>query len=416
VSRAVRLPLYQKHLGTAPDDERRSPAGLLYAVHVIAGLDPAHGGPSYCVPRLCEALAATGAGVTLLSVAKANGAGLDISEKGYRDRRFAWDYTDVPILRGLRSSSGLSGALYNISITADVIHTHGLWLLPNVQAGWAAKRARKPLVISPHGMLDPAALAFSRLKKRAFWTLFQGSAIRDAACIHATSEQEYEEVRRFGLANPVVIIPNGIDFPELVGQPTGRPTAERVVLSLGRIHPKKGLDRLIRAWVNVESKRPGWRLRIIGPSEIGHDNELRALAVTLGLSSVSIEGPIYGDVKHAAYHAADLFVLPTLNENFGLTVAEALAAGTPVIATKGAPWPGLQREECGWWIDHGIESLATSLTQATAMPREALKAMGARGRAWMRRDFSWHRVGQEMLDLYGWLARTMERPSTILFD
>jgi glycosyltransferase involved in cell wall biosynthesis len=368
------------------------------------------------VPRLCEALAAAGAGTTLLSVAKASCAGLDISDKGYRDRRFTWGYAQVPILRGLRLSSGLWGALPGIAVTADVIHDHGLWLMPNVQAGWAAARARKPLVISPRGMLAPAALAFSPMKKRVFWAALQGPAIRAAACIHATSEQEYEEIRSFGLSNPVAIIPNGIDCPELPVQPTAGSTSERGVLSLGRIHPKKGLDHLVRAWAKVESERPGWRLRIVGPSEAGHDNELRALAVALGLGRVSIEGPIYGDAKHAAYGAADLFVLPTLNDNFGLTVAEALAAGTPVIATKGAPWQGLQREGCGWWVDHGIGPLSTALAEATVMPREVLKAMGAQGRAWMRRDFSWHRVARDMLGIYRWLGGSSELPPSIRFD
>jgi glycosyltransferase involved in cell wall biosynthesis len=174
--------------------------------------------------------------------------------------------------------------------------------------------------------------------------------IRDAACIHVTSEQEYEEIRGFGLANPVAIIPNGIDLPRLLGSKSAEPAVERIVLLLGRIHPKKGLARLVHAWSKVEVQYPNWRLRIAGPPELGHDNELRALAVSLGLTRISIEGPVYGEAKTVAYQYADVFALPTLNENFGLTVAEALAAGTPVISTKGAPWSGLEREGCGWWI------------------------------------------------------------------
>ena len=137
--------------------------------------------------------------------------------------------------------------------------------------------------------------------------------------------------------------------------------ADRVVLSLGRIHPKKGLDRLVRAWAKVEAAHPDWRLRIVGPAELGHDAELRALAASLNLSRVSIEPAIYGEEKYTAFREADIFVLPTLNENFAMTVAESLAAGTPVISTKGAPWAGLEVERCGWWIDHGIEPLAAAL-------------------------------------------------------
>jgi glycosyltransferase involved in cell wall biosynthesis len=390
--------------------------GQLHAAHVIGGLDPAYGGPSYSVPRLCQALAAAGAGTTLFSVSREADGQRDVPDRGYRDRRFAWDYARIPILRHLRCSQYLANALRDATLTADVIHNHGLWLMPNVSAGTAAASKRTPLVMSPRGMLAPAALEFSRIKKRAFWALLQGPVVRNAACIHVTCEQECEEIRSFGLTNPVAVIPNGVDLPELPAHRLAGPPAERIVLSLGRIHPKKGLARLIHAWSEVEARHPGWRLMIVGPPEIGHDKELRALAIALGLTRVSVEGPIYGDAKTTAYEDADIFVLSTLNENFGLTVAEALAAERPVISTKGAPWSGLESRGCGWWIDHGVEPLAAALTHAMALPREELKAMGRRGREWMARDFSWDRIARDMLDVYRWLARSAEPPPTIRFD
>jgi glycosyltransferase involved in cell wall biosynthesis len=188
------------------------------------------------------------------------------------------------------------------------------------------------------------------------------------------------------------------------------------VLSLGRIHPKKGLVGLVRAWSRIEARLPGWRLKIVGPSEAGHENELRALVTTLRLTRVSIEGPIYGDAKIAACRDAEIFVLSTLNENFALTVAEALAAGTPVISTKGAPWSGLEREGCGWWIDQGVEPLSAALAHAMALPRETLQAMGDKGREWMARDFSWDRIAHDMLDVYLWLARGTDPPASIRIE
>jgi glycosyltransferase involved in cell wall biosynthesis len=390
--------------------------GRLRAVHVIAGLDPVYGGPSYSVPRLCEALAAAGVEAMLLSVAEKEGIERNTYSNGYRDCRFAWNYARIPIVRRLRSSKGLSRALDGVASTADVIHNHGLWLMPNVKAANAAASWSTPLVISPRGMLAPAALAFSRLKKRAFWQLLQGSAIRSAACLHATSVQEYEEIRGFGLSNPVAIIPNGMDLPELSARPTTEPAGERIVLSLGRIHPKKNLGSLIRAWSKIEAKYPSWRLKIVGSPEVGYDDELRALARALRLTRVCIEGPIYGEAKTVAYREAEVFVMSTLSENFGLTVAEALAAGTPAISTKGAPWSGLEEEGCGWWIDHGVEPLAAALALAMASPRKALKAMGDKGRAWIARDFAWEAVGRDMLDVYGWLAGSANAPSVVRFD
>jgi glycosyltransferase involved in cell wall biosynthesis len=339
-----------------------------------------------------------------------------MSGRPYEDRRFAWDYADLPILRNLRISSALSSELRNLAINTDVIHNHGLWLMPNVQAGWAATRARKPLVVSPRGMLSPAALAFSCQKKRVFWRLLQGATMRRAPCIHATSEQEYQDIRGFGLRNPISVIPNGIDLPEPVATPIRTAQPRRVVLSLGRIHPIKGLDVLVRAWAQTEPARPAWELRIIGPGETAYRDQLSALVAGLRLTRVSIEEPAYGEAKQAAYHDADLFVLPTTSENFGLAVAEALAAGTPAIASKGAPWRGLESEGCGWWIDHGVEPLAAALANATAMSSEALEAMGSKGRAWIARDFSWERVARDMTDLYRWLIGKAEAPSCVRFN
>jgi len=262
-------------------------------------------------------------------------------------------------------------------------------------------------------MLAPAALAFSRWKKRLFWFLLQSAAIGKAACIHATSEQEFEEVRAFGLANPVAVIPNGIDLPLVTDTRIKAANGDRSIVSLGRIHPIKGHERLIAAWAKVEKNHPNWRLRIIGPSESGYEAKLQELARSLELCRLSIEGPVYGEAKYDVLRGADLFVLPSLNESFAVTVGEALAAGTPVIATKGVPWPALETEGCGWWVEHGVEPLAEALAEAMEMPREMLRAMGAKGRAWITRDYSWERVGRDMLDVYRWLAHGTERPATV---
>jgi glycosyltransferase involved in cell wall biosynthesis len=380
----------------------------LRSLHVIAGLDPAHGGPSYTVPRLCEALAMAGAETRLLSV-----GGEDVAPNDGGVRCFPPDWASVPVVRQLRCSSGLRSALRELAPNVDVIHNHGLWLMPNVKAGRAALLARKPFIVAPRGMLSSTALSFSRLKKRVVWALLQGDVVRRASCIHATSEQEHNEIRDFGLTNPVAIIPNGIDIPELDSHSTAATDAGRIVLSLGRIHPKKGLDRLVRAWAKVEAAHLEWRLRIVGPDELGHARELAALAAELKTQRVSIEGPVAGAAKAEAYRDADLFVLPTLNENFAITVAEALAAGTPVIATQGAPWRGLECEGCGWWIDHGVEPLVATLAEAMDMERGVLRVKGAKGRAWMKRDFSWDRVADDMLAVYGWLSSGIGMPGTV---
>src|SRR5579871_2245870 len=383
----------------------------MHAVHVIAGLRRTDGGPTYSVPRLCRALAAAGATIDLMTVSETSEE--DHSDGNYRERRFAWDGVNIPVLRAVRRSSSLARSLRAEARRAVIVHDYGLWLLPNVYAGREAGRAQRPLVVAPRGMLSPTALSFSRMKKRLFWQLLQKSSVVRAACFHATSPQEYEEIRAFGFHQPVAIVPNGIDIESPAARPL--PLERRTVLSLGRIHPKKGLDTLLSAWAKVERAHPDWRLRIVGPSEVGYDAKLKAQAAELNLSRVSIEGPVYGTEKSRAYAEADLFVLSTLNDNFALTVAEALSACVPVIATKGAPWKGLSEQGCGWWIDQGAEPLAAALSGALAMSREHLTAMGEKGRTWMQRDFSWERVASDMLRVYHWLAQGGARPSVLQF-
>jgi glycosyltransferase involved in cell wall biosynthesis len=381
----------------------------MQALHVIAGLDPAHGGPSYSAPRLCAELAALGADVRLFHID--GGGGAPAEPASYELRGFAQDWAQAPILGALRLSAGLSRAIADAARTADIVHNHGIWLAPNMRSQALAQQAGKPFVCSPRGMLSAAALAFSGAKKRAVWALGQRAALERASCLHATSEMELAEVRARGLTPPVAIIPNGIDIPP----PSPHPVhgQSRTLLSLGRIHPKKGLDSLLHAWSRVEAAHPDWRLRIVGPAEAGHDKELAALAASLGLARVSIEGPVYGPGKLELYQGAELFVAPTRSENFGLTIAEALAAGVPAICTKGAPWAELESERCGWWVDQGADALAAALGEALALPPEALAAMGGRGRDLVTRSYGWRRVAQDMLQLYAWLAAGGEPPAFV---
>ena len=138
---------------------------------------------------------------------------------------------------------------------------------------------------------------------------------------------------------------------------------------------------------------------------------LRAQADALGLKGVHIEGPRFGSAKDELHRDADIFVLPTRSENFGMVVAEALANATPVICTTGAPWAGLEAAGCGWWIDQGVAPLTAALENAMALGRAALDAMGAAGRAWMERDFSWPEAGARMAAVYRWLAMGQPAPA-----
>ena len=331
---------------------------------------------------------------------------------GYLHKVWDQDYSRTPLLSKLYSSRSLHNALIASSLTADVMHGHGLWLMPNIYPEWVARRAHTPLIISPRGMLGRAALGFSSVRKQIFWLGLQGSAVRGAACLHATSRQEHDEIRAFGLKNPVAIIPNGVDIPAYDPLPKADGRV-RTVLYLGRLHPKKGIDQLIAAWATVENRHPGWKLEIVGPLTGSYPDELQRMIAATGIKRARLAGPVYGTDKTDAYRRSDLFVLPTLNENFGNTIAESLALGIPVITTKGAPWDGLEPRKCGWWIDHGVSPLAAALNRAMALDSGSLTEMGRAGHAWMESDFSWDSVTSSMLSVYLWMNRKVDRPSCV---
>ena len=378
---------------------------------MAAGLDERSAGPSYSVRHLAQGLGDLGVDIDMMCVSGWRGQADDTMTPA--PRRFRQDAAGTPILGQACLSSEMHAALKAEAAGVDVLHAHGLWLMPDIYPAWVARAAGKPFVLSPRGMLGDAALKFSGLRKTLAWSLLQGPAARTAGCLHATSAAEHDEIRARGLTNPVAVIPNGV----MISPATERSSRDRsrTLLTLGRIHPKKGLANLVSAWATIEAKHPDWRLRMVGADEVGHARELRDLADRLGARRLSIEAPVFGDDKARVFADADLFVLPTLNENFALTVAEALAAGRPVIASKGAPWAGLEEKGCGWWIDIGVEPLSKALDLALSLPRERLDAMGENGRAWMSESFSWAHVAREMLAVYRWLTGAGPAPESVRF-
>lgn len=283
--------------------------------------------------------------------------------------------------------------------------------MPNVYSASAARHARKPHVITLHGTLNPVALARSPVKKKVFWAALQGRAVREAALLHATSDEEYHHIRKLGLRQPVAVIPNGIDVPALPKRE--RAKGPRRLLYLGRLHPIKGLEDLLQAWGRSAAPFEDWELRLVGPGEKAYVARLQRLASDLDLPRVSFAGPSYGADKSEEYRRADLYVLPSLTENFGMSVAEALAHGLPVITTRGTPWRGLEDQDCGWWIEGGADSMGQALGKALAMDRASLSAMGARGRQWMLRDYSWDSVALALERAYQWLLQGGAPPDVV---
>lgn len=374
-------------------------------VHVVPHIDQEAAGPSYSVPRLCQSLTGYGNEVELSCLA-ARGSIPDVR----LDLHPQW-----PVLGRFAISSSLARALWKKAAVADIVHNHSLWSMVNVAAGWVVPGRRAKLITSPRGTLSAWALSRSRGFKRILWPL-QCRALHRADMLHATSETEYREIRALGLTAPVIVVPNGIDVPVLPPATCANRdgnASPRTLLFLSRIHPTKGLDRLLHAWARLEARHPTWRLVIAGTGEPEHVAETQALAAQLHAERVEFPGPLYGAAKSQAYQGAALFVLPTHSENFGMVVAEALAHACPAIVSVGAPWPGLESEGCGWWVENDVETLVATLDNALRSPAAELTAMGERGRRWMERDYGWASVAQKMDAAYRWLVDGGDRPAWV---
>ncbi|MGI9351901.1 MAG: glycosyltransferase [Rhizobiaceae bacterium] len=383
---------------------------MLNISHIVTSIESEASGLSYSVPSLAKAQAGLGSEVTLLSV----GIPAKRHDGGVVFETMPRDLSSIPVLERLYISSALKKRV--VETGTDVIHNHGLWMMPNIYGSLARrKNSGVKLVTAPRGMLSATSLSFSPLRKKIFGHMFQYRALDAVDMFHATAESEADEIRALGFRQPIAVVPNGIHDEVPIKSP-GKTRRDKVVISIGRVHAKKGLDRLIKSWAEVTKRFPDWRLVIAGPSEKGHSEELISLAEQLSLTTVEVREPVFGSEKQRLYADSSLFVLATLNENFGMTVAESLMAGTPVICTKGAPWSGLETQKCGWWIDHGIDPLTAQLCAAMATPVDEIEAMGERGRAWMKNEFGWETIGRKLIDAYGWLREGGDPPSCIRID
>ena len=368
----------------------------------------ADGGPSYSVPRLAEALIDAGWAAEIATLK----APTTQTVNGVPITSFRSDDTLFEPLTKLGRSRAMARGL--MSLGGDVLHSHGLWMMPNVYPARIARQARRPLVLAPRGMLGADALKYSATAKKIFWAIWQKHAVEEVSCFHATADSEFEDIRAFGLNAPVAVVPNGIDIPAR-SEPSSQNPATPFVLSLGRFHPKKGLESLIAAFAQVAGDFAHWQLRLVGTDQGGHGDVLRQRIIEAGLEGrATVEEPVFGDEKYKLMAEAALFALPSLHENFAITVAESLAMETPVIASHGAPWDGLEKHGCGWWIANGQDPLAATLRNAMVLPPEVRAEMGARGRDWMRRDFAWEGVAARMSAVYDWLVGRGSQPTYVI--
>lgn len=285
------------------------------------------------------------------------------------------------------------------SIQPDLVHINAIW---QPQTWWAQKWVQQkgiPVILSPHGMLEPYILARHPLKKKIALALFQHKAIKRANYIHATADSEMVNLRKFGVKQEIAVVPNAIETEGINCKEQWNQVQN--LLFLSRIHPKKGIEFLVKALYHLKQEGIILQLKIAGEGDELYVNKLKQLVNYFGLESqVSFLGGVYGNKKWQLFKDADLFVLPTYSENFGIVVGEALFCGTPVITTQGTPWKELEENKCGWYIPLKIEALVQALKDATDKTSYELAEMGNNGHRLILNHFTTNIVADNMLALY----------------
>ena len=382
-------------------------------LHVISRLDEESGGHSRSVPQQIAVSNRLGTQTDIITERRP--ARL-VEEVGMVRRSGGRLFLFSPLgVRGMFWASGPAARrMASVMRRYDLVHINGVWS-PICHLGAAvAHTLSKPLVITPHGMLQPWPLRQKWLKKWAARLVYQDRDLGNAAVIRSTSSAEAGQLHRLGVKAPIAIIPNGVYFPPRLHRV--KHTGPRLGVFLSRIHPKKGLVDLVHAVGDLGAKlrTGGWNFIVAGYGSQRHLSAAKRLSARLGVADLfSFVGRVEGAAKWRLLSSADLFVLPSYGENFGLVVAEALVAGLPVITTRETPWSELESCRCGWWVPVGAPSLCKALAQATSLPRPVLRRMGERGKDLIVQRYSWKRVTFQLLAVYHWLLGRARRPATI---
>jgi poly(glycerol-phosphate) alpha-glucosyltransferase len=316
-------------------------------------------------------------------------------------------------------SPGLIKLLKNSG--SELIHLHVLWLYPSV----AALRSKLPYITTTHGMLDSWAVRNSRFKKKMVGLIYERAALNKASCLHAFTKQEYIDIRNFGLKNPVCILPNGVDIPlDIQEVKMANPVwngliecGKKVLLYLGRIHPKKGLTNLIKAWKSVQKldKSSEWVLAIVGWDRDGYELELKEMSRNLELEgSILFLGPQFNKNRDLCFAHANAFILPSFSEGLPMAVLEAWAYSLPVIMTKQCNLSEGFEQNAAIETDTSIESIAHGLTQLFSSSKNDRQQMGNAGNKLVIAKFNWSMIAKEMHKTYQWILGEGQLPEHII--
>jgi glycosyltransferase involved in cell wall biosynthesis len=377
-------------------------------LHVVSSVAPRFGGPSKAVLEMCRELAKRGEQPEIYTTNVDVDGRLDVPLESPVDMYgVRITYFPVEAFNLYKLSRPLARALAASIREFDIVHIHSLYQFPATIAAYYCRRYGVPYVVRPHGTLDPFLYRRHRIRKWVYETLWERRNLAAAAAVHFTAEEEMELAGSLGLEFHGVVVPLGVELEEL-RVPTRRladfwpeTTGKKVLLFLGRINFKKGLDVLAQAFGAIARNRPDVHLLLAGPDNEGFGSHVRRwLEVEGVLQQATFAGMVTGQRKAVALAQSAVFVLPSYTENFGIAVVEAMAATLPVVISNRVNiWREVGRSGAGLVVDPEVNPTADAINLLLNNPVTA-RQMGARGARLAREQFSWDTAGARLVDLY----------------
>lgn len=382
-------------------------------LHVVGLVAPRYGGAGIAAQLIARYQALEGHNVSVCTTNVDFPAGVlpvrtetDVLQDGVLKRYFPVQFR--PLLISMQFWAWLRDAIKSY----DIVHIHGLYRFPVTLAARQARRAGVPYVISPHGSLDPFLYKQSRYSlclKRAYESLFDLPNLNHAFAIHYTAQEEAERAAFLGLRAKPMIVPIGIDWENYKELPQKGSFRMRIgvgqetplVLFLGRINFKKGLDLLIAAFKLVLAHYSDVRLAIVGPDNEGYGLKVREWCEEYGiLDKVIFVDHLGPEAVKQAYVDANVFVLSSYTENFGMTVVEAMACGCPVVISDQVNiWKEIQEAGAGLVVRLDVAEIARNICQILGDQRTA-NAMGRFGRMAAEKNYAWPHIVSQMTEAY----------------
>ena len=376
---------------------------------IVPGLAKIYGGPSKSVVELAEAIGNLGVTIDIVTT-NANGNEILsvplftwITKNNYRIQYFPyWNILDY------KFSWSLTSWLFKNVSDYDLVHTNAIFSYPVLPAYWACQVHKIPYIITPRGMLEPWALNYKSWKKSFYLTLLEKPALQQASAIQMLASTEAEGVKKLHLKSPLVIVPNGIhskDFesfpnPEIFHNQFSETKNKKLIIFLGRIDPKKGLDLLATAFAKVYKQFPETHLIIAGSDNTGFLPTAESYFIEAGCrNTVTFTGMLTGNLKYSALAAANIYVAPSYSEGFSMSVLEGMATGLPCVITTGCNFPEAAMAGSASVVDISADEIANALIQLLQEPIKA-KEMGDRARQFILENYTWDSVALKMISVY----------------